>query len=312
MSFFHWLTIAGAGLLGVLLITGPAARVWLRRTKASVGRRRDRLWETFYGLDWGETTTNNYGFAPTDGDGPERFQLQMYAEHLDALEASGRMKPHTDLLEISCGRGGGLAHLVRQWPRSVAAIGLDLSANAVRACEQRHADVGGLRFVRGSALALPFLDASFDVVVNVEASNDYGDFRAFFDEVHRVLRPGGVFLYCDTRRAEHLHTVPQVLRDAGLIGEFIDITDNVVLACQLDSPRRRQLLRRRAPWLFWLLFRNELLSYAGVEGSGKYQAFIDGRRRYVMTCAVKPGKPARSSRAAPARQRARSADLTAG
>ena len=162
------------GLLGLVALAASGALLvdfGLRRLKASHGRRA-KLWERLYGLAWGEVTTNNYGYAPADGSSPERFQLQMYLEHLKALKDSGWMRPHTDLLEVSCGRGGGLAHLVEQWPGSLDAVGLDLSRNALAACEATHGHLDNLRFVRGSALALPFPDASFDVLLNVEASND--------------------------------------------------------------------------------------------------------------------------------------------
>jgi SAM-dependent methyltransferase len=276
----------------VLMIGGlwaaSAARGWLRKTKASIGRRRDRLWEIFYGLDWGETTTNNYGYAPAEGEEPERFQLQMYRQHLQALVASGRLGARTDLLEVSCGRGGGLAHLVQTWPVPVSATGLDYSQNALIACRERHGALDNLTFVHGTALALPFPDQSFDVVVNVEASNDYGDYEGFFREVRRVLRPSGTFLYCDTRKAENASRVPEALRRAGLVGEFRDITANVIEACRQDSPRRVRLLRNRMPWIYWVLFRQELRSYAAVKGSRKFRAFVNGARAYVTTLAVPP------------------------
>jgi SAM-dependent methyltransferase len=277
----------------VVLVIGSVsavivARQWLRKTKASIGRRRDRLWELFYGLDWGETTTNNYGYAPAHGDGPERFQLQMYRQHLEALVASGRLGARTDLLEVSCGRGGGLAHLVETWPVPVSATGLDFSRNALVACRERYGAMDNLTFVHGSALALPFPDQSFDVVINVEASNDYGDYEGFFREVRRVLRPSGTFLYCDTRKAENASRVPEALRRAGLMGEFRDITANVVEACRQDSARRLRLLRGRMPWIYWLLFGRELRSYAAVKGSRKFKAFVNGARAYVTTLAVPP------------------------
>ena len=232
--------------------------------------------------------------APAEGDAPERHQFQMYLEHLAALRRSGRLKGHTRLLEVSCGRGGGLAHLAARWPGSLEAVGLDLSENALRACRAAHGRLDTLTFMRGSALALPFADASFDVVLNVEASNDYGDFAGFFAEVHRVLRPGGVFLYCDSRREEDAVRVPQLLAQAGLHGEFRDITANVLEACRLDSARRRRLIEDRAPWILRTLLGKELRSYAGIEGSAKYEAFRSGRRTYVMVCAVKSAAQAKA------------------
>lgn len=250
---------------------------------------RAALWNTLYGFDWRGVTTNNYGFAPADGDGPERFQHQMYAELLKLLSAGGRMKPHTDLLEVSCGRGGGLAHLVRTWPGSVTATGLDLAANAIRSCERSHASLADLKFVRGSALDLPFPDAAFDAIVNVEASNDYGDFPGFLREVHRVLRPDGVFLHADTRSPAESNAIEQAMRDAGFTLAPRDITDNVIAACREDTPRRLKLIRDGTPWIVRMLFGKGLESYAGVEGSPRYERFVTGVRRYVMTYAVKAG-----------------------
>jgi ubiquinone/menaquinone biosynthesis C-methylase UbiE len=248
---------------------------------------RNILWDRLYGHDWGEVTTNNYGFAPAEGDAPERFQFQMYAEHLKALRASGRLKDHTDLLEVSCGRGGGLAHLAGRWPGTLAAVGLDWSGNALATCRERHCRLDNLSFVQGDALSLPFPDGAFDVVLNVEASNDYGDYAGFFGEVNRVLRPGGVFLYCDTRRPDRIARTSDAMHTAGLSGELRDVTANVLEACRLDTPRREALMRRRIPWLYRVVLRKVLRNYAAVSGSERFGDFQEGRRRYIMACAVK-------------------------
>lgn len=279
---------AAASAAAALVATGGArlARARLKKEREDHGNR-GRLWDWFYGQDWGDITTNNYGFAPADGDHPQRFQHQMYMELLNMLKAGGRVKPHTELLEVSCGRGGGLAHLVRNWPGGLSATGLDLSENALKACRKAHGELDNLSFVRGSALDLPFPDASFDVVLNVEASNDYGDFDRFFGEVHRVLKPDGLFLYTDTRRAHEAEPVAKAMWDSGFRGEFRDITQNAIDACRLDSPRRIRAIRERTPWLYYLLFKKDLHSYAAVEGSGKFDKFVSRKRLYVMTCAAK-------------------------
>jgi SAM-dependent methyltransferase len=284
------LILAAAGLL----VGAGLLQAWVRRLRRRGGAARDRLWNLFYGLDWGEVTTNNYGFAPAEGDDPERHQKQMYGELLRLAAASGRLGPRTRLLEVSCGRGGGLAHLVDRWPGAISAVGLDRAANAVEACRRRHGHLSNVTFVQGSALALPYPDGVFDVVVNVEASNDYGDYGGFFQEVFRVLRPGGLFLYCDSRRGEGADAVAHQFRASGLAGEFRDITDNVVAACRADTPRRLAMIRRRAPWWLRLLLGRDLRNYAAVEGSAKFEAFAARRRLYLMTCAVRP--PRRSRR----------------
>lgn len=124
-------------------------------------------------------------------------------------------------------------------------------------------------------------------MVNVEASNDYGDYSGFYREVHRVLRPDGVFLYCDTCPSEEVAASENMMRDAGFDAEFRDITDNVAEACRADSPRRLAVIRNRTPWLYAMLFAREVRQYAGVVGSRKFEEFRSGRRVYFMARAVK-------------------------
>jgi hypothetical protein len=47
------------------------------------------LYDLLYSLRWGDAVANNYGFAPAETHGPERFQLQLYAELIKLLAASG-------------------------------------------------------------------------------------------------------------------------------------------------------------------------------------------------------------------------------
>ena len=245
--------------------------------------RRPALWERFYSVDWGETTTNNYGFAPATGDHPERFQHQMYRELLERLKTNRTLDKRLKLLEVSCGRGGGLAAFVKEAPDEFDVTGLDVAPSAIAFCRRTYGENEHRHFVAGSALSLPFPDAAFDVVLNVEASNDYGDRRQFFREVARVLKPDGIFLYTDSFRSARVDEVHRDLAEAGLKAEFDDITKNVLEACRLDTPRRREVLRRHAPLAGRLFFRRQLSNYAGLAGSRKYRAFAEGRRSYLMS-----------------------------
>jgi len=102
-----------------------------------------------------------------------------------------------------------------------------------------------------------------------------------------VLRPGGVLLYCDTRRPDRIARTEQAMRAAQLDGELRDITANVLEACRLDTPRRQALIRRRIPWLYRLVLKKVLANYAAVAGSERFEDFRLGRRKYIMACAVK-------------------------
>jgi ubiquinone/menaquinone biosynthesis C-methylase UbiE len=261
---------------------------WIRELKKERGAARGKLYEKLYGLPWRNVTANNYGFAPAETKGPEQFQLQMYRELYKLLEDDcGTDFTSATLLEVSCGRGGGLVSLLELWPQRKTAIGLDYSENALKFCKTNHGHIPHLWFVKGSALELPFASESFDVLLNVEASHNYGNDVAFFHEVNRVLRPGGVFLYADYRRHQLIPELQQQMGESGLRGSLHNITSNVAEACRLDSPRRRKLLQESLPWYYRLLLNQRLANYGALEGSRKFQAFQNNERFYFLTCAVK-------------------------
>jgi ubiquinone/menaquinone biosynthesis C-methylase UbiE len=262
----------------------------LRRARNSHDRR-PALWNRFYAVDWGDVATNNYGFAPANEDHPQRFQREMYRQLLRRFEGlpQAAMKRPIRLLEVSCGRGGGLAAFLEQGGGKFDATGLDVASSAIDFCRRTYGESASLHFVEGSALALPFADGSLDVVLNVEASNDYGNRRRFFAEVARVLHPDGVFLYADTCRNGKFDVRKEQLREAGFAAALEDITPNVVDACREDSERRRDVIRRSVPWLTRLAIAPQIENYAAVEGTRKFAAFASGERRYLMTAATRTG-----------------------
>jgi ubiquinone/menaquinone biosynthesis C-methylase UbiE len=281
------IALGAAAAAALIAFGGVFAVQRTLRSARNQHSKRPALWNRFYAMNWGETTTNNYGFAPAQGAHPQRFQHQLYRELLGLLEEKQPLRPDIRLLEVSCGRGGGLNAFVAAAPGVFDATGLDVAASAIAFCRRTYGETDRLHFVEGSALDLPFPDASFDVVLNVEASNDYGDRPRFFAEVARVLKPGGVFLYTDSFRVERTEQIKQELAAVGFDADFRDVTANVAEACRLDSPRRRELIRRQAPLIGRLMLQRQLENYAAVEGSKKYHQFAEGRRAYLMTAAVK-------------------------
>ncbi len=248
------------------------------------GARREELYDRLYSLNWGETTTNNYGYAPARGDRAERFQLQLYTELLRLLEEPDNYRRVSRCLEISCGRGGGLCHLARQLPRQAKVIGLDYSTHAIAFCQEHYAALRNFTFVRGDALNLPFEDGAFDLVVNVEASHAYGDDARFLGEVRRVLHPQGRFLYADYRTRAKMARLEELASAAGLAGELRDITPNVVSACELDAERRRTIIRAGLPWYARLVLTSSLEGYSGLPGTANLERFRSRDRMYFLGC----------------------------
>lgn len=143
------------------------------------------------------------------------------------------------VLDVGCGRGG-TAYVIHEFFRARTVTGLDLSPKAVAFCRARHA-YRGVSFSEGDAENLPFPDASFDVVTNIESSQSYPDIAAFYSGVFRVLSPGGHFLYTDVLPVAQMSEWLGLLRVTGFVVERDrDITGNVLLSCDELARNRMQ------------------------------------------------------------------------
>src|SRR5271166_2219185 len=146
-------------------------------------------------LNWGYEEDPPMALPLAESDEPDRLPIQLY--HITATQVDLKGK---QVLEVSCGHGGGASYLMRTL-QPASYTGLDLNNVGIEFCQKRH-NLPGLQFVQGNAESLPFPDQSFDAVINIEAAIHYIDFAGFLTEVARVLRPGGHFLYADLRDAE--------------------------------------------------------------------------------------------------------------
>lgn len=100
-----------------------------------------------------------------------------------------------DVLEVACGTGPGLGLLAAK-ARSLRAG--DISDAMVARVKAHYGE--RVRIDRMDAQALPFADASLDVVILFEALYYVPDARRFASECARVLRPGGVVLISNANK----------------------------------------------------------------------------------------------------------------
>jgi SAM-dependent methyltransferase len=91
------------------------------------------------------------------------------------------------VLEYGCGTGG---HAFRLADRGADVTGIDISDVAVERARQRIEPSRRLRFEVADAEALPFADASFDLVCGTSILHHL-DIAKALQEVRRVLAPGG-------------------------------------------------------------------------------------------------------------------------
>lgn len=98
----------------------------------------------------------------------------------------GELRPGLSVLDVGCGRGE-LLHLASE--AGATAVGTDYSEAALALAREN----GRGRVARCDAKALPFADASFDRVflLGVVDHLHPWELTACFDELKRVLRPGG-------------------------------------------------------------------------------------------------------------------------
>lgn len=245
------------------------AKLFLELTEYAFFRRL--VWKPIYELlarvlPFSEWQFMNYGYVPMENEASinleKQDELQRYPLQLYHYLAARTNVQNKDVLEVGSGRGGG-AHYIAKYLKPRQMTGLDLAANAVKFA-QKNFDRPNLEYQQGNAENLPFPDTQFDVVINVESSHAYGSVPNFLREVHRVLRPGGVFLITDMRGEPGLNLLREQLNNSGLqMVEESDITRNVVQAIEREEPVKKERIRRFVP--SWLAPAFE--EFAGVKNS---------------------------------------------
>jgi SAM-dependent methyltransferase len=108
------------------------------------------------------------------------------------------IRPGQRVLDLGCGRGGTLAHLLARAGAQGRVIALDRDDTALRMVEERHANdvnAGRLEVLRSDlARALPFPDKAFDALICQNVIESVRDRRNLIEEMWRVLRPDGHLL----------------------------------------------------------------------------------------------------------------------
>ena len=99
------------------------------------------------------------------------------------------------ILDVGCGGGETVRKLAEMAPEGTV-VGVDFSAASVAVSRKTNAAqiaAGRVRIEEGSVAALPFGDATFDVVTAVETHYYWPDLPANVREIRRVVKPGGTF-----------------------------------------------------------------------------------------------------------------------
>ena len=101
------------------------------------------------------------------------------------------------ILDVGCGSGGQLRRLLDLGAEPRQCFGIDLFRESLK----RGRDLNPLtNLIEGNAAQLPFADEQFDLVFQFTVLTSVLDRqakRSIIGEIHRVLRPGGYFIWYD-------------------------------------------------------------------------------------------------------------------
>jgi SAM-dependent methyltransferase len=130
-------------------------------------------------------------------------------DEVDELHSRGRaatvdlarllaLDGHERVLDAGCGIGGPSRYLAKSFGCRVS--GIDLTPEFCRVASmlaQRTGLADKVDYRVGDALAMPFADASFDVIWSQNVAMNIAERDLLYAEIHRVLRPGGRYAFSD-------------------------------------------------------------------------------------------------------------------
>lgn len=184
---------------GILTLPRPEAvrqtgRGQAQLTGARHSRQRDLaavqyhydVGNDFYSLWLDRRMQYSCGYFPTGAE-----DLNTAQEHkLEHICRKLRLKPGERLLDIGCGWGGLAAYAAQKY--EVHVLGVTLSANQVEYAKAHQRDRVSISLMDYRDLE----DESFDKIVSVGMFEHVGGSQlpAYFAQVYRLLKPGGLFL----------------------------------------------------------------------------------------------------------------------
>lgn len=98
-------------------------------------------------------------------------------------------------LELGCGNGAVSKHIAQKYLLNVT--GTDLDAEQIQCAQEASADIPNVSFLKADGTNLSFRENVFDVVLSFGVMHHIPNWLGAFDEINRVLKPMGYFIYLD-------------------------------------------------------------------------------------------------------------------
>jgi tocopherol O-methyltransferase len=117
----------------------------------------------------------------------------------DSLMKLGEIKPSDKILDCGCGIGGSAIYLARKIGCQVSGITLSAKqATKATLLAEKEGVSQLVSFSQKDYLASGYTDNAFDIIWAIESFGSSPDKSLFFNEMNRILKPGGKILFADT------------------------------------------------------------------------------------------------------------------
>lgn len=112
------------------------------------------------------------------------------------------VEPGSTTLDVCCGTADWTISMGQAVGREGKAIGLDFSQNMLNVGYEKVKAFPQIELLHGNAMELPFLDSTFDYVTIGFGLRNVPDYMQVLKEIHRVLKPGGMFVCLETSQSD--------------------------------------------------------------------------------------------------------------
>ncbi|WP_240375598.1 demethylmenaquinone methyltransferase [Bacillus piscicola] len=114
------------------------------------------------------------------------------------------VRPGSSALDICCGTADWTIQLAQAAGPGGSVTGIDFSHNMLSIGRRKIKELGieNVELVEGNAMSLPYDDNSFDYVTIGFGLRNVQDYQTVLEEMHRVLKPGGLAVCLETSQPE--------------------------------------------------------------------------------------------------------------
>jgi len=147
---------------------------------------------------------------------PGQVDVDLWNEHLARYLFAARLARRRRVLDMGCGAGYGASELAHT---AATVTGIDVSPEAVALARSSYT-APNLKFLAASATALPFPDASFDLITCFEVIEHLDDWRLLLESARRLLAPGAQFIVSTPNKSYYAESRAEIGPNPFHVHEF--------------------------------------------------------------------------------------------